>query len=444
MNLKKTFYKRSVGYILLVSFIAIFLLVLGYFLIPFNFSNFGLSQEVVIKYADNISPAHQIVIDNFNEEYKGQIRVEAINLPFIKFSTNERKELLTRSLRSKSDKLDVFAIDLIWSSRFAKWAEPLGRYITKNDTIDLIPEALEPCIVDTKLVALPMYLDIGVLYYRRDLIQSLPNASIIEKKLQKSISWEDFIALSRSFDSNKNPFYIFPADNYEGFVCSIYEILYNQKENFFLQDSMDWNSEEIRNSFLLLSNIINKHKITPPIVTDYRENNCYDYFLFNQGVFLRGWASFTKDSKTYRESVELPKLIEQAPLPHLKGSKPVSTIGGWNIMLSKYSENKEEALEFIKYLLREKSQKIFYEQGAFLPVISSVYSDSSFITKYPTLSKNKKLLDSGIHRPFLANYTKISDVISFYANKVIKKKISVDSAMDKINQALMSGELILR
>ncbi len=71
------------------------------------------------------------------KNYKGKIKVEAINLPFIKFSTNERKELLTRSLRSKSDKLDVFTIDLIWSSRFAKWAEPLDKYITPEDTLKI-------------------------------------------------------------------------------------------------------------------------------------------------------------------------------------------------------------------------------------------------------------------------------------------------------------------
>jgi multiple sugar transport system substrate-binding protein len=32
--------------------------------------------------------------------------------PFQKFSTNERKELLTRSLRSKSDRIDIFSVDL--------------------------------------------------------------------------------------------------------------------------------------------------------------------------------------------------------------------------------------------------------------------------------------------------------------------------------------------
>ncbi len=431
------------NYILLIV-IAILFFVLIYFLFPIKIENQEESKEVVIKYADNITSAHQIIIDKFNEEYKGKIRVQSINLPFSKFSTNERKELLTRSLRSKSDKLDVFAIDLIWSARFAKWAEPLDKYIPEEEIIKLLPKALESCVVNNNIIAMPIYLDIGVLYYRRDYIQALPNGKKIEEKLKNSITWEDFFELSKSFDSEQNPFYIFPADNYEGLVCSFFEILLNHNEHFFKITPYNWNTEEVKNTFIHLSNIINKYKITPQIVTDYRENSCYDFFIYNHGVFLRGWASFPKESQALLESIQKAKLIEQVALPHLKGAKSASTIGGWNMMLSKYSENKEEAAEFIKFIIKENSQKIFYENGALLPVISSIYEDEEFASLHPSLKKNKKFLDNGVHRPILDNYTKISDVISFYANKIMKNQIDVDSAVTKTNQALISGELILR
>ncbi|MCW8849953.1 MAG: extracellular solute-binding protein [Melioribacteraceae bacterium] len=444
MNINPLFRNKTLSYFSVISVISIAIFIFIYLIVPIKFSTDSGREEIVITYADNITEAHQTVVDNFNEEFKGKIRVEAINLPFIKFSTNERKELLTRSLRSKSDKLDVFAVDLIWSSRFAKWAEPLGHYITPQDTLSLVPQALESCKINNQLIALPMYLDIGVLYYRRDLIQELPNSEEIEEKLKNSITWEDFFELSKSFDQKINPFYIFPADNYEGLICSFYEILHNQNDKFFQKDTLDWKSEEVRNSILLLSSMINKYKISPQIVTDYRENSCYDYFIYNNGVFLRGWASFPKDSRALLESDRKAKLIEQAALPHIEGSKPVSTIGGWNIMLSKYSEHKEEAFEFIKYINKIESQKIFYKTGALLPVISSIYEDEVFIREHPDLLKNKELLDMGVHRPFLANYTKISDVLSFYTNKVMKNQLSVDSAITYTNKTLISGELILR
>ena len=127
MKFQEHLRQKTVGLFILISVLAILLFILSYSLFPFNSSPSVESQLVIIKYADNISPAHQTVVNNFNKEYEGRIKVETINLPFTKFSTNERKELLTRSLRSKSDKLDLFAIDLIWSARFAKWAESLDK-----------------------------------------------------------------------------------------------------------------------------------------------------------------------------------------------------------------------------------------------------------------------------------------------------------------------------
>lgn len=90
----------------------------------------GISHDKVKKiyYADNISRAHQIVIDRFNEKYEDKIEVVPIDLPFIKFNTNLRKELLARSLRNRNTLIDVFAIDQVWNARFAKWAEPLTPY----------------------------------------------------------------------------------------------------------------------------------------------------------------------------------------------------------------------------------------------------------------------------------------------------------------------------
>jgi multiple sugar transport system substrate-binding protein len=444
MKLQELFRQKTAGLFFLIGVSGIFLFILIYTLFPLDFSTSAESKVVIIKYADNISPAHQTVVNNFNKEFEGRIRVETINLPFTKFSTNERKALLTRSLRSKSDKLDLFAIDLIWSARFAKWAESLDKYNLENELKSLIPKAAESCTIGNELIALPMYLDISTLFYREDLIKTLPNWETIESKLKKSITWEDFIQLSEQFSSNQNPFYIFPADNYEGLICSFYEILHNQNPDFFHKDTLNWQSEEVRVSFQLLTDIINKYKISPRSVTDYREESCYDDFVYGNGIFLRGWTSFLKDSKALQENLDLVELIKEAPMPHLKDSEAGSTIGGWNIMLSKFSEHKEEALEFVKFILNEESQKVFYEQGAFLPVIEATYTDEKFITKHPNLIKNKNLLDSGIHRPFLTNYTKISDVISLYVNKVMKNQLSVDSALKEAHSALQSGELILR
>ena len=197
--------KRKILNPILISvilIIIIFLLMsyLGYF----KGQNANVSR---LYYADNISSAHAELIKRFNLKYKGQIEVIPINLPFSKFSTNERKELLARSLRSKSDLIDVFAVDLIWAPRFAKWCLPLDLYFDSKYLKQIVPNALQSCYYEGQLVAMPLYTDIGLLYYREDLIKKFPNYRELEEKLKKSITWEELLSLGQRASNLRDPSY---------------------------------------------------------------------------------------------------------------------------------------------------------------------------------------------------------------------------------------------
>lgn len=123
--------------------------------------------------AEHISSAYKRVIDNFNELNANKYVVKTVNLSFEKFSTNERKELFARFLRSESDKIDVFSIDQVWIPRFAKWAEPLESVIPYKVREELVSYALESCTYGDHLVAVPLFIDIAILYYREDLVKIL-------------------------------------------------------------------------------------------------------------------------------------------------------------------------------------------------------------------------------------------------------------------------------
>ena len=211
-------------YISIITILFAVLLFLFYYLMTFKFRNIKEDSIVEIYYADNISQAHQLLIDNFNEINKNSIKVIPIDLPFHKFSTNERKELFTRSLRSKSKKLDVFAVDLVWVHRFAKWSEPLDEYLADSEINQFQEYALQSCYYNNTLAALPMFSDISIMLYREDLLKNIKDYKSSVEKLNSSITWDEFIALGKNFDNAENPFYTFPGDNYEGLICSYYEL----------------------------------------------------------------------------------------------------------------------------------------------------------------------------------------------------------------------------
>ena len=171
---KKSILSTSYFWIIAISLIVIFFIL--FTIIPIEFKFSVNEQTSRIYFADNISIAHQQLIDKFNREHKGEIEVVPVNLPFTKFSTNERKELLARSLRSKSNRIDVFSVDVIWVPRFARWCEPIDAYFSDTETDCIIKYILKSCYWDSSLYAIPHYMDIGLMYYRSDLIKKLPNA----------------------------------------------------------------------------------------------------------------------------------------------------------------------------------------------------------------------------------------------------------------------------
>lgn len=397
-----------------------------------------LSTEKVkrIYFADNISPAHQKVIDRFNQKYKGKIEVESINIPFSKFSTNERKELFARYLRSKSDQIDIFSVDQIWVPRFAKWCEPLDHYVSAPEKDSILSYALRSCYVSDTLVAMPLFIDVGLMYYRKDLIARLPNAEAVESALQRSISWDDFIKLGRTLKDSNLPFYIFQADNYEGLLCSFTEMIACLHRPLYSNNSLQITSPQALQATTLLVDLVHKHKLSPPLVTQFKEMDSYQYYVDKNGVFLRGWPNFIRDYQSVVGELPIAQKLGKAPLPHFSGYPPTSILGGWNLMISKYSTQKKEAFTFVTFLLSEEAQKIMYEEGGYLPVSSTIYQDAEFLRRHPDLTFYKTLMSTGVHRPSLVDYTKISDIISQCIKSAIDKEMSPRQALERASHLI--------
>ncbi|MGH7601729.1 MAG: extracellular solute-binding protein, partial [bacterium] len=270
---------------LAIACLAIFIFVMT----PAGVSEADAEKITKIYFADNISAAHQKVIDRFNETHRGRIEVIPVNLPFAKFSTNERKQLLTRSLRSKGTRIDIFAVDLVWVPRFVKWAEPLAKHFSPQEQKAFLPYALTSCFFNQTLVSVPFYIDIGVMYYRKDQLAALPDHAEIEQKLKKSITWDEFIQLASKLAPLGKAFYLFPADRYEGLICSFIENVSSENAALIQGDSLRVNTPQARRALQLLVDLVGKYNVTPAAVTAYKEIEVYEEALAHDAIFFRGW-----------------------------------------------------------------------------------------------------------------------------------------------------------
>ncbi|MCF7885388.1 MAG: extracellular solute-binding protein [Candidatus Marinimicrobia bacterium] len=433
-NLAMTFFVVTIFVILIIN------------LISLNIFSFDDDEVTKIRYADNISQTHQELIEMFNAKYKGEIEVIPVDLPFTKFSTNERKELLVRSLRGKNNEIDVFATDQIWVSRFSKWAEPLNQYFSQQERNNILPSAYSTCIIDSQLVSLPMYIDFGLLCYRKDLLEELNNSNDIQKKLENSISWQDFIRLGKKWnqDHADNLFYLFSGDNEEGLICSYLEILYSKGGKYNPKDENDLLKEPKLEALQFIKNLIYKHKLTPKKISQFKEVEGYRYAMQKDIPFFRAWSSNLKDTLIFGEYSDKLDKLKFAPLPHFSKGSSKSVFGGWNLMISRFSKNKKAAIKFLKFIVSERAQKFLYENAYYMPVISSFYNNVERSEETPFEMFTLIMDNYGFHRPKYENYTRISNVVSYYVSNALKDEhISPGEALKMAEQSIRSGEIIL-
>lgn len=432
-----------------ISLLILILSSVTYFLLfMFNLKYNGTSSLIKLYYADNISQAHRDLIERFNGEYAGKIEVIPVNLPFSKFNTNERKEILARMLRTKSDRIDIFAVDIIWTSRFARWSLPLTDFFLSDELDHILPFALTSCYQGKELYAIPLYIDISMMYYRRDLIEKLPNSKIWQKKLKESITWNDFLllytVLSKLPDYQNYPFYTYQADNYEGLMCSFWETVGLHQQEIFKGDTLDLAVPAVHQGAQLLVDLVQRYHISPVEVTSFDEIQGYRFALLKHGVFFRGWPGLFQQHKQLVQDSSVFENLEPAALPHFEGSTPTYVFGGWNLMVSRYSTNKKSALLFLKFLIRKENQLVLYPQGGYIPISKEIVNDQVLMEKYPDLKYYYELLGKGIHRPSLVNYTQISDVISYYLKEAIMGHLSVPEAMHEAEQMINSRGILFK
>ena len=393
-----------------------------------------------IFFADRITDAHRILIDKYNKMNAGRIKVTPIDFPNPDFSTNERKEILARSLRGEGDGIDLMAVDVVWVQRFEKWCEPLGKYFTEQELQRIIPDALYSCRSNGELVAIPLDLVQGVLYYREDLLKKIKGGDEVIRALRGNMTWTEFIKLKSTLGWQK-PYYIFQATDYEGMICIYIEILLSLRRDYFSAVGFNFDTPEGREALQLLVDLVHRYQVSPEIVTTFTEVPSYEYFIRNDALFIRGWNTFDKDFSDAPYDTAKEKHLRKAPIPYPAGGQPASLFGGWDLMISKFSKNKEAAVDFAKFLLSDESQEMFYTRGGYYPVVSSFYDDPESLRRHPEINDIKIFMRTGVHRQPQKDYTNNSKIMSHYFALAIRNKISVAEATESVTRAIQSANV---
>lgn len=354
--------------------------------------------------------------------------------------TDQRRQGLVIPLKAKKKNPDVFLMDVAWLGQFAAsgWLEILDSYIReKNINLDnFFPGVIN--LADKykgNLIALPVYVDAGLLYYRKDLLSKYG----IKNPPQ---TWKELIDYSikiqKSERKNNQNFYgfVWQGAQYEGLICNFIEFAGSNNGGFLIEDGKVLiNSPENKEALEFMKDLITKYRVSPPnTFTEMKEEEARIFFQQDNAVFERNWPYAWKLHQS--EDSPVKNKIGICALPHFASGKSVSTLGGWHIGISKYSDVKMQAFEFISFVTSEKIQKKLAIELGWNPGRKDVYIDKDVLQKLPHFKKLRDVFENAYPRPNLPYYTQISEVIQKYISSVLAGTMEISKALKDADKEL--------
>ncbi|RMD68778.1 MAG: extracellular solute-binding protein, partial [Gammaproteobacteria bacterium] len=112
----------------------------------------------------------QALLREFEERHP-KIRVRDEMLPS---STDEQHQFYVLNLEGRSADFDVFALDVIWVPEFAHagWLRDISHLLPPKEREAFFPGPIRAVVYQGKVYAIPWYIDAGLLYYRKDLLEA--------------------------------------------------------------------------------------------------------------------------------------------------------------------------------------------------------------------------------------------------------------------------------
>ena len=139
---------------------------------------FGLAQariveSVSILMAAPFADATHDLVEQFNKEYRGKINLRVIRGPL---KTEAMSDLAISSLLLGKAPFDVLLMDVTWLPKYAAagWMVPLENNFNTQDVESLAKGAREGNLYNGHLYRWPLTSDMGLLYYRTDLMDRPP------------------------------------------------------------------------------------------------------------------------------------------------------------------------------------------------------------------------------------------------------------------------------
>ena len=377
-------------------------------------------QVVRIMLPASERPFWRPLVERFVRDHPGT-RVELIEGPE---STDLREDLYTTSLLARDPTFDLIYMDVTWTAKFAAagWLRPLDDLVTVAEREAFLPAALDAGRYQGRLYRIPVRTDVGVLYYRKDLLEAagLPPPQTMNQLVDEA---------KRLQSPPQRWGFVWQGKQYEGLVCNFLELL-SGCGGYWVEpktNDVGLDRPEAERALTFLVRCVGAEGISPPGVTTYEEEEGRRLFQDGRAVFLRNWPYVWPLAQGPGSPVR--GNIDVCSMVHDPGRPAGVTLGGWGLGLSSYSRNPALAMSFARLVTSLEGQRMLCAPTGFSPARSEAYQDSELLASNPFLARIGALHEHALARPAIARYAVASDILQRHLSAALSGGVSASEAL---------------
>jgi len=332
--------------------------------------------------------------------------------------------------------IDVYQTDVIWAPQLADQFIDL-KEATKDVVGQFFPSIIASQTVNGRLVALPLFTDAPALFYRKDLLDKYGK--------QPPKTWDEMAATAKEVQDKERQAgqkdlwgYVFQGNSYEGLTCNALEWVKSSGGGQIVETdgAISINNEKAAAALERAKGWIGT--ISPPGVLAYQEEESRGVWQTGNAVFMRNWPYAYSLGNGADSAVKGKFDVMTLPVA-AAGNKPSSTLGGWNLAVSKYSEKQEAAIALVKFLASKDVQKARAVELSNLPTLTDLYDDKDVAAAQPFMPNWKPIFQDAVPRPSATAKVKYNEVSSKFWTAVHNTLSGSGSAAE--NLELLEADL---
>lgn len=339
---------------------------------------------------------HQRAADMFMEEHPG-IRLEILEGPE---QTDDLLALYADFFDTESPAVDVIQVDTIWPGFIAPHLIDLFDHLPEDVLEAHIQPIAQNNLVDERLVAIPWFTDVGVLYYRTDLLE----AHGFDAPPSTWDELEEMAATILEAEREDTPDlwgFVFQGDAYEGLTVDAIEWIASHGGGTIV-DRDGAVTIDNPNAVTALEQAAGWiGDIAPEAVTGFNEEESRQFWQRGDAIFLRNWP-YVYGLATAEDSAVAGNVgVARLPAGSGPDGRSVGVLGGWSLGVTRYSEHPEEAAMAAAFFASERIQKLRAVEESFTPTIESLYEDAEVLDANPfyEIVDMRDLLANAVPRP---------------------------------------------